>query len=310
MDRLVELEVFVEVVERGDFSAAARALGLTPSAVSKTIKRLERRLGARLLERTSRIMRPTREGDRLHTLAVSAIQAVDQAEAEVSGALKSPDGDLRVHAAPTFAIYQIARIVPEFRRRYPDIRLSFMLNNEPLDMAENRIDLSLWVGQPPPSDLIRRKVARSRWITCASPDYIARRGAPRALSDLAGHECLGLALDEARRSAQPPSSEAAGIRLLGSPVAANNGIMLQALARVGVGVVRLAEYHVSADIEAGRLVALLQDEPDEWEDVYALYPGKLRSSTRVRAFIDFLQEAFSSPTWNSTQGVYAPEAAA
>jgi DNA-binding transcriptional LysR family regulator len=298
MDRLSELQIFVEVIERGDYSAAARSLDLTPSAVSKAVKRLETRLGARLLERTSRTMRPTVEGDIFYGSAKRAVEAVNEAEASVSGALAAPAGDLRVHVPPTFAIYQLARIVPEFRERHPGIRLAFILRNEPLDMAEHRIDVTITVGRPPDSDLLVRKIGTSRWVICAAPAYLQRRGAPLTLDDLPGHDWLGYTLENPRNSGfQSEASE--GLVLAGSSVAANNGSMLQALARVGAGIVRLADYHVAADIEAGRLVRLFPDAPEERQDVFAVYPRKLRGSARVRAFVDFIQEKFSSPSWGA-----------
>ena len=298
MDRLSELQIFVEVSERGDYSAAARSLNLTPSAVSKAIKRLETRLGSRLFERTSRKMRATADGDTLYGAAKSALEAIGEAEASVSGSLAAPEGDLRIQAPPTFAIYQAARVMPEFRQRFPKIRVSFILANEPKDMAESRIDATIIVGRPPASELLIRKIASSRWVICASPAYLERRGRPKSIDDLAQHECLGYVLDIPRgRAGTPEVLEASRLNLAGSSFAANNGSMLQALARVGCGVVRLAEYHVAADLEAGRLVRLLPDHLDEREDVFILYPRKLRRSAKLKVFIDFLHEKFSSPSW-------------
>lgn len=301
MDRLTELVIFVEVIERGDYSAAARSLGLTPSAVSKAVKRLETRLGARLLERTSRTMRPTVDGDTLYGTAKRAVEAVQEAEASVSGSLRSPQGDLRVHLPPTFAIYQVARIVPEFRARYPDIRLAFVIGNEALDMAEHRIDVTVAVGRPPDSDLLVRRIATTRWVICAAPSYLERRGTPAGMEELAQHECLGYALEGPRDSwLQSEGAEASGLALAGSSIASNNGSMLQALARVGAGIVRLADYHVEGDLAAGRLVQLFPELPAEQQDVFAVYPRKLRGSARVRVFVDFLQEKFSSPAWGAS----------
>lgn len=297
MDRLSELRIFTEVIERGDYSAAARTLQLTPSAVSKAIKRLETRLGARLLERTSRTMRPTIEGDTLYGAAKRAIEAVNEAEASVSGSLGAPEGDLRIHVPPTFAIYQVARVVPEFRQRYPNIRLAFVLRNEPLDMAEHRIDVTITVGRPPDSDLLVRKIGTTRWVICASPAYLERRGTPASMEELSQHECLGYALGTPRNSWFQSEGEASSLILSGSSVAANNGSMLQALARVGGGIVRLADYHVAGDLAAGRLVRLFPDDPEERQDVFAVYPRKLRGSARLKAFVDFIQEKFSAPDW-------------
>jgi DNA-binding transcriptional LysR family regulator len=298
MDRFSEFEIYVEVVERGDYSSAARSLNLTPSAVSKAVKRLEDKLGARLLERTSRSMRVTTEGETFYAAVKRALDAAMEAEASVSGSLGTPAGDLRVQLPVTFAIYQVARVMPEFQQRYPAIRVAFILRNEPLDMAEHRIDVAVTIGRPRDSDLLVRKIATTKWVICASPLYLARRGRPETRKDLTKHACLGYALDAPRnnlfRSEEPEASDVMSIE---SRIAANNGSMLQAMARVGCGIVRLAEYHVAADLATGRLVQLFFDEPDEREDVFALYPRKSRNSARVRAFTDFLQEKFSSASW-------------
>jgi DNA-binding transcriptional LysR family regulator len=302
MDRFTELEVFVEVIERGDYSSAARSLKLTPSAVSKSVARLERRLGAHLLERSSRRMRPTRDGDALYSRAKQAVVAVAEAEASVSGSLGADGGDLRIHLPPTFAIHQVARLVPEFRERYPKIRLNFILRDELPDLAENRIDASIVIGRPEDSDLLVRRIGSSRWVICAAPTYLERHGAPLCLDDLANHECLGSSLDDLRKTrARSESPERSGLALPATCIAANNGSMLQALAREGVGIVRLAEYHVSADLAAGRLIQLFADEEFDTQDIQIVYPPRMRTSVRLRLFIDFIQEKLASERWSAPQ---------
>lgn len=298
MDRLAELHILVEVIERGDYSAAARSLGLTPSAVSKAVKRLETRLGARLLDRNSRMMHTTADGDMLYSAAKRAIEAVDEAEASVSGALEKPQGDLTIHVPPTFAIYQLARVVPEFRRRYPGIRLAFILGIETIDMIEHRIDATIVIGRPADSDLIVRKIATTRWVVCAAPSYLETHGWPKDLDDLRRHECLGYVLDAPGGvGAGRQTLESSPLLAEGTSVAANNGSMLQALARMGGGVVRLADYHVAGDLAAGRLVRVFPDLDEDAQDVHALYPRKLRGSARLRVFLDFLRDRFRSPDW-------------
>lgn len=300
MDKLAELGIFTEVVYRGDYSKASRFLNLTPSAVSKAIRRLETRLGARLFERTSRRMSLTKEGELLFTSARDAIASLEAAEAAISGSLTSRRGDLRVLAPTTFAIYQLARVAKEFRELYPQIRLEFLLSNERLDMAEHRIDVTIMTGRPPDSDLLSRKIASNRWILCASPAYLRERGVPRTLADLGQHDCLGYQLDSPRGVWSQRDLEPVASLPTHAPVAANNGSMLQALARTGCGIVRLAEYHVSSDLAHGRLVRVLPGETEEAEDVFAVYPRKLRDSGRLRVFIEFLQARFLDRNWQET----------
>ena len=165
-------------------------------------------------------------------------------------------------------------------------------------MAEHRIDATIVIGRPPDSDLLVRKISSSAWVICASPQYLERRGWPATLEDLRDHDCLGYVLGTTgAASTQRQGLESSALLLEGSQLAANNGSMLQALARVGAGVVRLADYHVAADVAAGRLVRLFPDMEEQREDVYAVYPRKLRGSTRLRVFLDFLRETFSAPQW-------------
>ena len=201
----------------------------------------------------------------------------------------------------------VSRVVPEFRERYPNIRIAFILGNEPLDMAEHRIDATIVIGRPPDSDLLVRKISSSAWVICASPDYLERRGWPETLEDLRDHDCLGYVLGTAgAASTQRQGLESSALLLEGSQLAANNGSMLQALARVGAGVVRLADYHVAADVAAGRLVRLFPEMEEQREDVYAVYPRKLRGSTRLRVFLDFLREKFSAPQWGVGVRLHRP----
>ncbi|NLR73428.1 LysR family transcriptional regulator [Novosphingobium sp. ERN07] len=303
MDRLSELATLVEVIDRGDYSRAARSLQMTPSAVSKTIKRLEMRLGARLFNRTSRTMCPTTDGEALYESAKSILQALDDAEERVTGTSGEVRGDLRIQAPPTFALYQLARVHGDFIKRFPAVRIEYLLGNEPLDMSEHRIDLQIMIGQPPDSDLLARKIATSRWVICASPIYLAERGVPQTVEDLEQHECLGYSLEGRRSWLARGGLEISTSLGQGASIASNNGSMLQALARVGAGIVRLADYHVVADLAAGRLIELLPGVLEEKQSVYALYSRKMRDSAKVKSFVSFLQEQFSTRAWEFDSSV-------
>lgn len=305
MDRLSELSTLVEVIERGDFSRAARSLRMTPSAVSKAITRLETRLGARLFDRTSRTMRATAEGEALYESAKTIIAAVDEAEERVFGSLSQVRGDLRIQAPPTFALYQLARVSGEFVKRYPDVRIEYILGNEPLDMTEHRIDVQIMIGRPQDSDLTVRKIATTRWVICASPIYLAERGTPQTFDELDHHDCLGYSLEGSGNWLSRGGLEISTSLPQRARVATNNGSMLQALARVGEGVVRLADYHVAADLAAGRLVEILPGALEQFEDVCAIYSRKLRNSAKVSAYVSFLQERFSRREWQDLQGEQA-----
>jgi DNA-binding transcriptional LysR family regulator len=300
---LRDIEVFVQVVEDGDFSAAARTLALTPSTVSKSIARLENHLGRRLLHRSSRSMGLTPEGQSFLEAAHRVLDAVEEAEAVVSA---TPSGTLRVRSVPTFARYQVAPLMPAFRRLYPKLRVEFMLSNERTAWLDDGADIAIASGDLPSSSLIARRIASSRWIICASPAYLAEHGTPTSPDDLDRHECLNflMATKWNSWSAAGTGLNTAGLNTAGlntkGGILANQGDMLLALARAGAGIVRLAEFHISDDLKAGRLVALFPEHQDRAEEpIYVLYQDKRNLSPRIRVFLTFLQEAFAIPPWSA-----------
>ena len=292
---LRDIEVFVQVVEDGDFSAAARTLALTPSTVSKSIARLENHLGRRLLHRSSRSMGLTPEGQSFLEAAHRVLDAVEEAEAVVSA---TPSGTLRVRSVPTFARYQVAPLMPAFRRLYPKLRVEFMLSNERTAWLDDGADVAIASGDLPSSSLIARRIASSRWIICASPTYLQDHGTPSSLEELSQHECLNFSMQTKwNRWSNAESGINSRLNTSGG-IVANQGDMLLALARAGAGIVRLAEFHISDDLRAGGLVALFPDHQDHIEEpIYVLYQDKRNLSPRIRVFLNFLQEAFAHPPW-------------
>lgn len=286
-----DLATFVRVAEEGDFSAAARSLGLTPSGVSKTIARLEDGLGRRLLQRSSRAMRLTPEGENFLEAARRVLGAVEEAKA-IGSAI--PAGTLRIRCVPTFARYQLAPIIPAFRRLYPRLRIAFVLSNERTASLDDQADVAIASGDRPNSSLIARRIASSRWVICASPAYLAERGSPASPADLGRHECLNFSMQTKWNS----WSSVVGTPNAEGGIVANQGDMLLALARAGAGIVRLAEFHISEDLRSGRLVQLFPDEQDQTEEpIYVLYQERRNLSPRIRAFVDFVERAFADTPW-------------
>jgi DNA-binding transcriptional LysR family regulator len=286
-----DLATFVRVAEEGDFSAAARSLGLTPSGVSKTIARLEDGLGRRLLQRSSRAMRLTPEGENFLEAARRVLGAVEEAKA-IGSAI--PAGTLRIRCVPTFARYQLAPIIPAFRRLYPRLRIAFVLSNERTASLDDQADVAIASGDLPNSSLIARRIASSRWVICASPAYLAERGSPASPADLGRHECLNFSMQTKWNS----WSSVVGTPNAEGGIVANQGDMLLALARAGAGIVRLAEFHISEDLRSGRLVQLFPDEQDQTEEpIYVLYQERRNLSPRIRAFVDFVERAFADTPW-------------
>ena len=291
VNRSGEMEVFVRVVERGGFSAAARALAMTPSAVSKLVVRLEARLGVRLLNRSTRQVQLTAEGGVFYERAVRVLADLAEAERGVA-ANDSPRGRLSVNANVPFGEAALLPLVPAFLERYPEISLDIVLTDEVIDLIEHRTDVAVRAGPLKNSSLVARKLGATRKSIVASPDYLAKRGVPKKPADLASHNCLGF--NRTRTLNGWPLM--AGGKLVTIPAVGNtqvsDGASLQRLALAGVGLARLARFHCRDDIAAGRLVPVLEKfNPGDLEEIHAVFLGHGGwLPARVRAFLDFLVE--------------------
>ena len=291
MDRFSELSVFLSVVEHGSFTGAARSLMLSPSAVSKTISRQEARLGVRLFNRNSRSVRPTLEGAALFASGQQVREAMDLAEASVSSSGATPAGLLRVHTMPMLAKYRIAPLLPEFLRRYPQLRLEFQLSTERPDPVQSGADVIVRLGTWDGPNLISRRIGSGRLFVCASPDYLRRHGTPRTPLDLRDHNCM-VRRDSYEWSFSSPTGPLL-VHVTGN-VITNESELLLSLARAGVGIMRFSEHVVEADLAQGALVRLLPDfEADTELPIYAAYQSRRTLNPRIRAFVDFLGENFT-----------------
>ena len=291
INRFGEMEVFVRAVELGGFSAAARALAMTPSAVSKLVGRLEARLGVRLLNRSTRQVQLTAEGGAFYERSVRLL--ADLAEAERGTAANdAPRGRLSVNANVPFGEAALLPLVPAFLERYPEISLDIVLTDEVIDLIEHRTDVAVRAGPLKNSSLVARKLGATRKAILAAPTYLAKRGVPRTPADLADHNCLGF--NRTRTLNGWPLLD--GGRLVTIPAVGNtqvsDGASLQRLAVAGVGLARLALFHARKDLAAGRLVPVLEDfNPGDLEEIHAVFLGQGGwLPARVRAFLDFLVE--------------------
>ncbi|WP_321794666.1 LysR family transcriptional regulator [Caballeronia sp. J97] len=289
MDRFSELSVFVAVADAGDFTSAARRLNLTPSGVSKAMTRLEERLGSTLLRRSSKGVRLTREGENFLEAARRALTALHDAE---SVAKPTPTGTLRISCLPSFAIYQLAPLMPMFQQAYPAIQVEFLLSTEARALLDRQSDVAIVSGSLPDTALVARRFATSRWVACASPQYLAKHGRPQTLQDLEHHVTLNFTQRtqwNAWLASQTVNPDPALRRTYG----ANHGDMLLALARAGSGIVRLAEYHLSTDLRAGVVEEILAGQINETEEVlYLVYERHKHANTRISVFLDFMQAHF------------------
>lgn len=289
MDRFAELSAFVEVAETGDFSSAARRLDLTPSGVSKSMTRLEQRLGSTLVRRSSKGIALTKEGVSFLDAARRALAALLEAE---SSATQTPTGTLRISCLPSFGVYQLAPLMPEFQREYPGIRVEFVLSNESRTLLDRHMDVAIVSGTLPDSSLVAKRFATSRWLTCASPDYLRRHGRPSRLEDLQSHRTLNFTQRTPWNAWLEVSGSDSGVNETSSrSYGANHGDMLLALARAGAGIVRLAEYHLSSDLRAGTVEEVLPGQFREDDEVlYLVYERHRHLSRRVSAFISFIEQ--------------------
>ncbi len=291
VNRSGEMDVFARVVRLGGFSAAARELQMTPSAVSKLVARLEQRLGVRLLNRSTRQLQLTAEGSVFHERSVRVLADLDEAERGAATA-DTPRGRLSINANVPFGEHVLLPLVAEFVERFPDITLDIVLTDEVIDLIEKRTDVAVRAGPLKSSSLVARKLGETRKAILAAPAYLARRGVPRVPADLADHNCLGFnvsrslnvwpMLDDGRVATLPAVGN----------TQVSDGASLQRLAVAGVGLARLALFHARADIEAGRLVPVLEAfNPGDREEIHAVFLGHGGYlPARVRALLDFLVE--------------------
>ena len=304
VDRAGEMAVFVQVVEHGSLTAAAHGLRLSPSAVSKLIARLEDRLGARLLQRTTRRVSVTAEGRLFYERARELLEELDAAEELVSAGRLRPRGTLRVSLSHGFGMSQIVPLVPAFAARYPDVELQLSFADSRVDLAGHGIDLAIRLGPVQDEALIARRLGDHGRIVCAAPAYLARHGAPQVPEDLAAHNCI--LFDRPDYLNQWPFRAADGsvarVRVRGN-FRSDNGDALFELLLQGLGVAWAADFLALPHLAAGRLVPLLTEHAvDERTAIHAVYPQRRHLPAKVRAFIDFLVERFQPVASRSRQG--------
>lgn len=285
-----EMAVFATVAREGSLSAAARALGLTPSAVSRVIARIEHRLGTRLLLRTTRAIIFTAEGE-AYLQGARRILA-DMAEVEESIADQgAPKGRLRVSAALGHGRLAIVPLVAAFSARYPDILVDLSLGDEVADILGGQADVAVRFGHLPDSPLTARRIGDTGQVVVASPEYLQRHGTPQEPEDLLRHNCLRFNF----RRAEPDwpfirDGKVFSLKISGN-IQCSSGEALAQLARVGAGIARIGEFSVAEDMRRGDLVPLLESwNPGDFEPIHAVFVGGSAMPARVRVFVDFLVE--------------------
>jgi DNA-binding transcriptional LysR family regulator len=292
MDRLDAMRIFSRVVERKSFTLASEDLGLPRSTVTDAVKQLEARLGVRLLQRTTRHVSSTLDGEAYYQRCVAILDDIEDAEGAFAGV--APKGLLRVDVHGTLARYFVMPNLPSFLQTYPGIELHMTEGDRFVDLVREGIDCVLRVGEPQSSDMIGRRIASLSEVTCASPGYIEQYGMPKSVTDLDGHVMVGFK-SSATGSLIPLEfqvDEKVSYHRLPTIITVNAAESFIAAARQGLGLIQVPRYHSRNDFDAGRLVEILPACPPTPSPVSLFYLRNRQLSPRVRVFIDWLAVVF------------------
>jgi DNA-binding transcriptional LysR family regulator len=298
MDHLNEMAIFAKVVEAKSFSAAARHLNVTKSAVSKQVSRLEQALGVRLLNRTTRTLSLTGEGSAVYEHCARLVAAAEGAELAASQLTAVPRGTLRLSAPVSFGTRHIAPTIPAFLARYPETRVELVLLDRFVDLADEGFDLVIRLSERIPENLVARRLLDIDFVVCAAPAYLERHGTPRTPADLAAHNCLLYGHEGFGQYWSFRNTQAERVRVAGN-FQVNSEQAVQTAVRAGVGLGLIPRLTVRDDLAQGVLHAVLTD----WQAlapfsaVHAVYLPNRQLSPKVRALIDHLLEHFAAPPY-------------
>jgi len=301
MEGFGAIPVFVAVVENGGFSAAARTLGISKSAVSKRINQLEAHLGVRLLHRTTRKLSLTEAGERYFEHAAQALTAAGQAEDAVTELQGEPQGNLKISSPMSFGRLHVAPLIPKLLQRYPKLQIDLVMDDRKVDLVAGGFDVAIRAGNLPASTLIARKLAPVRQVLCASPDYIDRYDRPGTPAELSGHNCVLYSYSsDADEWTLIGESGPETVTVSGSYQVNNSEALLEAL-REGIGIGRLPTFVAGPDLKTGRLVKLFESYRLPDFTLYAVFPERQYLPAKVRAFLDFAIEYFGGdhPYWDA-----------
>lgn len=298
MDRLGFMETFVRVVEAGSFSEAARRSGLSRAAISKHMEGLEEHLGARLINRTTRQLHLTAEGEAYHQRCRAILEQVTEAEQEVGSLHTLPRGRLRVNAPMSFGTRHLAPAAADFLLEHPGIEMELVLNDRFVDLVEEGFDVGVRIGVLEDSTLMARRLTHAQLVLCASPGYVARCGTPEQPEALGSHACLVYSYTAAPNLWRFRLGGEERLVRVSGPLRANNGDALRAAALAGVGIVMLPVFLIARELRAGALIPLLPAFELPRLGLYAVYPSSRHLSTKVRQFVNFLVTRFGrNPEW-------------
>lgn len=294
MDRFLGMQVFSQVVESGGFARAAEKLKLSTSATSRLVADLEAHLGTRLLNRTTRKVSLTESGRAFYERAVQLLADLDEAEREASHAAVAPRGTIKLTTSVNFGVRHVAPALAAFMALHREIAFDVSLSDRIVDLVEEGFDLGIRIGGPGAQNLVARKLGETRLVPCASPAYLAARGAPQVPEDLAAHDCFTYEYGQpaSQWRFRDPAGKDRVVRV-GGRLHSNNGDLNAEAAAHGAGIAFEPAFIVGPDLRAGRLVPLLQEFVPEPVPIYAVYPSRKHLSAKVRVFVDFLVGRFA-----------------
>lgn len=296
MTNLGDLEIFARVVSTGSMSMAGRALGLSPAVVSKRIKRLEDRLGTRLLQRTTRQISLTEAGQGFYDRVLAILAGLEEAEAYISGRSAQMHGTLKISAPTSFGRMHIAPHLKGFMDAHPDLAVNLMLTDEFIDIVGAGFDLAIRIAELTDSSLVARRLASVRRVLCASPDYVAAHGTPQDIDDLKHHTCLPAHNNDSWRLEGP--NGALTLRPEGTLITNSSEVIREAVI-AGLGIALRSTWDIGSELKAGRLVQVLPAyEGSRNVALSAVYPSRQFLPAKVRLFIDYLAELYGPvPYW-------------
>ncbi len=294
MDNIADISVFVRVVELGSFTRAADALEISKALVSKCIGRLERRLGARLLHRTTRRLTLTEAGETLFRRSAAALGELNEAEREVGQLSGEPRGKLRISAPTYLGSVTLGPLLREFRARYPEVSIDLELDDRLVDLVQERFDVAIRMSNMTDSSIVSRRLAPCPIVIVASPVYLKKRGNPKTLEDLQTHDCLTYSVARVPNEWRLRAPRGRWVTVVvNGCIRCNNDFVLKQAALDGLGIGLFPEFFVERELAEGRLVALLKDYELPRFNIQAVYASRHHLPAKVRAFIDFLAEYYA-----------------
>lgn len=296
MDRLQAMQLFTRVVELGSFTRAAEQLDISRASASTLIKQLETHLGVRLLQRTTRQVSPTLDGDSYYRHCREILAQIEEAESALAQVAHRPRGRLRIDLPASLSRLVVLPALPDFQARYPDIRLEVGSGDRRVDLVGEGVDCVVRIGELKDSTLVARPLPPLEQVTCASADYVARHGRPASLEQLAGHRCVAY-LSPTTGRLDPLAFPVEGREQpwdLPADLAVNHGEAYVAACEAGFGLIQVPRYHVSRQLVAGTLVELLPDYRLPPLPMTILYPHHRHLTPRLRVFIDWLVALFAT----------------